>query len=55
MFFAYMASKYTEKHDLFTEINFPSMYFRQNLNYTASAVNIAADISDVGSPRDDPL
>ena len=39
MFFACMASKYAEKHDLFTEINFPSMYFRQNLNYTASAVN----------------
>jgi hypothetical protein len=39
MFFAYMTSKYAEKHDLFIAINFPSMYFRQNLNYIASAVN----------------
>jgi hypothetical protein len=39
MFFACRASKYAEKHDLFTAINFPFIYFRQNLNYTASAVN----------------
>ena len=39
MFLACRASKYAEKHDLFTAINFPFIYFRQNLNYTASAVN----------------